>query len=66
MSVGGPYYVQDGGESECSHAGYYSGVGLYCKDSRTLRYVLVCDSCGAEVKEVSTVDYVPSPVFAAA
>lgn len=51
--------------STCRHDGYYSGVGLYVHDSHTLRYVLVCDGCGAEMKEISAQAYVPSPVFAA-
>ena len=49
----------------CRHDGYYSGVGLYVRDSQTLRYVLVCDGCGAEMKEISALEYVPSPLFAA-
>ena len=48
----------------CRHDGYYSGVGLYMRDSQTLRYVLVCDACGAEMKEISALEYVPSPLFA--
>ena len=46
----------------CRHAGYYSGVGLYVKESRVLRYVLVCDDCGEEMREIATVDYSPEPV----
>jgi hypothetical protein len=51
-------------EDGCQHSGYYSGMGLYSKSSRTLRYVLVCDDCGEEMKELSALDYVPTPVFA--
>ena len=47
----------------CRHNGYYSGMGLYVRESRILRYVLVCDECGAETKEISAEAYVPSPVF---
>ena len=25
----------------CPHSGFYSGIGLYSKESQTLRYVLV-------------------------
>jgi hypothetical protein len=39
-------------------------MGLYCKRSQTLRYVLVCDDCGEEMKELSALDYAPVPVFA--
>jgi hypothetical protein len=28
-----------------------------------MRYVLVCDDCGEEMKEISTLDYAPEPVF---
>ena len=38
---------------------------MYLKDSRMLRYVLVCDECGEEMKEVSSLSYAPSPVFVA-
>lgn len=48
----------------CEHAGYYSGRGLYSRDSQMLRYVLVCDDCGEEMKELSALDYAPAPVFA--
>jgi hypothetical protein len=51
--------------SRCRHDGYYSGVGFYVHDSQTLRYLLVCDDCGEEMKELSTLDYTPTPVFAA-
>jgi hypothetical protein len=50
----------------CPHTGYYSGTGIYSKDSRTLRYILVCDDCGEEMKEISAVEYSPAPVFAIA
>ena len=29
-----------------------------------LRYVLVCDDCGEEMKEISALEYVPKPVLA--
>jgi len=48
----------------CRHTGYYSGIGLYVRESRILRYVLVCDDCGEEMKELSTLDYAPEPNFA--
>jgi hypothetical protein len=59
-----PHSSQQGRDPErCRHGGYYSAVGLYSKDSRTLRYVFVCDDCGEEMKEISTLDYAPQPVF---
>ena len=60
-----PVKKNDCGEDGCQHSGYYSGMGLYSKSSRTLRYVLVCDACGDEMKELSALEYVPTPVFAA-
>ena len=49
--------------SRCRHDGYYSGVGVYVHDLQTLRYLLVCDDCGEEMKEISSLEYVPSPVL---
>jgi hypothetical protein len=48
--------------ADCHHSGYYSGIGVYSKDTESLRYVLVCDDCGAEMREISRVDYSPDPV----
>jgi hypothetical protein len=48
----------------CRHSGYYTGLGRYVKESRTLRYVLVCDQCGEEMKEISALEYAPEPVLA--
>ena len=45
----------------CAHSGYYSGVGLYSRDARMLRYVLVCDDCGEEMKEILAQEYAPKP-----
>jgi hypothetical protein len=55
---------QGGATNRCRHTGYYSGLGVYVMESRTLRYVLVCDDCGEEMQEVATLDYVPEPVLA--
>ena len=48
--------------SDCRHSGYYSGMGMYSRDARSLRYVLVCDDCGEEMQEVSNVEYAPDPI----
>ena len=50
----------------CPHSGFYSGIGFYSKESQTLRYVLVCDECGEEMKEILATDYAPEPVFESA
>jgi hypothetical protein len=51
--------------SQCRHDGFYSGAGLYAHESQLLRYVLICDDCGEEMKELFSHEYVPSPDFAA-
>jgi hypothetical protein len=43
-----------------------SGLGLYSPDAHEIRYVLVCDECGEEVKHIATEPYSPDPVFEAA
>jgi hypothetical protein len=48
--------------SDCQHSGYFSGIGVYTREQQSLRYVLVCDDCGEEMQEVSTVEYAPNPV----
>ncbi len=47
----------------CSHAGYHSGIGVYSKDAEQIRYVLVCDDCGQETREVFIEPYVPNPLL---
>jgi hypothetical protein len=68
MASGGSHSSPEGvrDHDRCPHAGYYSGVGIYMKHSRMLRYVLVCDDCGEEMKEISALEYAPDPVFAIA
>lgn len=55
---------EGGGGHGCEHSGYYSGLGIYAREARILRYVLVCDECGEEMREISALDYVPEPLFA--
>jgi hypothetical protein len=50
-------------EDGCQHSGFYSAVGLYSHESQTLRYVLICDDCGEEMKELFVTEYAPAPVF---
>ena len=47
----------------CTHHGYHSGLGYYSHEQEQIRYVLVCDDCGAEVREVLVEPYVPDPVI---
>jgi hypothetical protein len=51
------------GQDGCEHAGYYSGLGVYSRDSKTLRYVLICDDCGEEMQEILAQEYSPDPIF---
>jgi hypothetical protein len=62
--IDGSHGSSDGSVTSCSHSGYYSGRGLYARESRVLRYVLVCDECGKEMQEISALDYVPQPLLA--
>jgi hypothetical protein len=43
----------------CDHQGFHSGEGRYDATARTLRYVVVCDACRAELREVSIEAYAP-------
>ena len=43
----------------CDHQGFHSGEGRYDAKSHTLRYVVVCDACRAELREVSAETYAP-------
>ena len=45
--------------SECDHGGYHSGVGKLSNDFRAIRFVLVCDGCGEELREVHVEEYAP-------
>jgi hypothetical protein len=56
--------VPSDAQGGCRHSGYYTGLGLYTRESQTLRYVLVCDDCGEEMEEISTQDYAPEPALA--
>jgi hypothetical protein len=62
-----PRFPDHGGAADrCCHSGFYSGRGVYSKESQVLRCVLVCDDCGEEMKEISALDYVPAPALASA
>jgi hypothetical protein len=43
----------------CEHAGFHTGHGRYDQDSERIRYVMVCDACEAEVRELDTLEYRP-------
>ena len=44
----------------CDHHGFHSGEGRYDAKSGTLRYVVVCEACRAELREVSIERYAPA------
>jgi hypothetical protein len=43
----------------CDHKGFHSGQGRYDPDTHTLRYVVVCEACRAELRVVHVQQYVP-------
>jgi hypothetical protein len=43
----------------CEHVGFHSGRGLYDASAQRLRYVIVCDACQAEVRELESQEYQP-------
>jgi hypothetical protein len=47
----------------CAHSGFYSGLGRYSVEAKEIRYVLVCDECGEEIRLITSEPYVPDPVF---
>jgi hypothetical protein len=43
----------------CTHDGFHSGQGRYSQETGRLRYVVICDDCKAELREVTELDYRP-------
>ena len=44
----------------CDHVGFHSGRGSYDRLTEQIRYVIVCDACEAEVRELEALEYRPS------
>ena len=44
----------------CDHSGLHSPQGRYLPDVAEIRYVVVCDDCGAETGEVAREPYRPA------
>ena len=44
---------------KCRHTGPRSGIACYSRASYRLRFVEVCDACGAECREVAVFSYIP-------
>jgi hypothetical protein len=43
----------------CDHSGFHSGVGKLSGDFQAIRFVVVCDGCGRELREVHVEQYAP-------
>ena len=43
----------------CDHSGFHSGIGKISEEFTSIRFVLVCDDCDAEVREVYVEQYSP-------
>ena len=43
----------------CEHGGFHTGQGRYDRRAERLRYVIVCDECEAEIRELEVEDYRP-------
>jgi hypothetical protein len=43
----------------CAHEGFHSGRSRISREHDRLRYVIVCDDCLAELREVAAVEYRP-------
>jgi hypothetical protein len=41
----------------CDHSGFHSGMGKLSHELQAIRFVLVCDGCGKEMREVQVEDY---------
>ena len=57
---GGPDSVkEDEMSGNCDHSGFHSGVGKLSLDFQSIRFILVCDGCGKEIREVHVEQYAP-------
>jgi hypothetical protein len=43
----------------CDHARMHTGIGKYSPELRAIRFVTICDDCGAERTEISVEPYMP-------
>ena len=44
----------------CDHSGFHSGVGKMSRESQSIRFVVICDGCGKEMREVHVEEYAPA------
>jgi hypothetical protein len=43
----------------CDHSGFHSGIGKISQERSSIRFLLVCDDCGTEVRDVEVERYSP-------
>ena len=43
----------------CDHVGFHSGRGSYDPRTEQIRYVIVCDACESELRELERLEYRP-------
>ncbi len=43
----------------CDHVGFHSGRGSYDPLTEQIRYVIVCDACESELRELECLEYRP-------
>jgi hypothetical protein len=53
-------YHPEGHMEPCDHVGFHSGRGSYDQLTGQIRYVLVCDACETEVRELERLEYRPA------
>jgi hypothetical protein len=44
----------------CEHSGFHSGASRYDAATGILRYVVICDACRHELREILVEPYAPS------
>jgi hypothetical protein len=55
----GVIFADEMPNTTCKHDGFQSGQGRYDTATQQLRYVIVCDACDTELREVLVQSYVP-------
>jgi hypothetical protein len=47
----------------CLHDGFHSAVGRYDAEAERLTYVMVCDACGEDLRDILVERYRPAPIL---
>jgi hypothetical protein len=45
--------------TRCDHSGLHSGIARYSRQFKAIRFVVICDRCGEECREVQVDAYEP-------